>query len=117
MWALLPWLGSYSFLALERFLKIKCAPRLNLRSFDSARPYYMQFTMDADRKKFWQVLKEEAEKEIDPMELVYPKEVPYFDKYDEYLPQELVKKGFAYGVLDISGMKKRILGLCKQNLD
>ena len=117
MWALLPWLGSYSFLALERFLKIKCAPRLNLRGFDSARPYYMQFTMDADRKKFWQVLKEEAEKEIDPMELVYPKEVPYFDKYDEYLPQELVKKGFAYGVLDISSMKKRILGLCKQNLD
>ena len=33
------------------------------------------------------------------MDLVYPNEVPLFDKYDEYLPEELVKKGFAYGVL------------------
>ena len=31
-----------------------------------------------------------------------------FDKYDEYLPEELVRKGFASGVLDIEGMKARI---------
>ena len=31
MWALFPWLGSYSFLALERFLKIRCARRLELK--------------------------------------------------------------------------------------
>ena len=24
MWALFPWLGSYAFLALERFLKLRC---------------------------------------------------------------------------------------------
>lgn len=44
------------------------------------------------------------------MELVYPNENPVFEKYDEYVPEELVRKGFAYGVLDIEGMKKRILG-------
>ena len=27
----------------------------------------------------------------------------------EYVPDELIRKGFAYGVLDIEGMKKRIL--------
>ena len=43
------------------------------------------------------------------MELVYPKEVPVFEKYDEYVPDELIKKGFAYGVLDIEGMKARIM--------
>ena len=31
-----------------------------------------------------------------------------FDKYDEYVPEELVRKGFALGVLDIGGMKKRV---------
>ena len=36
-----------------------------------------------------------------------------FDKYDEYLPYELVRKGFAFGVLDIEGMRNRILGLKK----
>jgi ATP-dependent Lhr-like helicase len=46
---------------------------------------------------------------MDPLELVYPKELPLFDKYDEYLPEELVRKGFAYGVLDLDGMKDTIL--------
>ena len=53
---------------------------------------------------------EEAEKEFDPLELVYPGENPVFEKYDQYVPEELVRKGFAYGVLDIEGMKKRVLG-------
>ena len=43
------------------------------------------------------------------MELVYPKEVPVFEKYDEFIPAELIRKGFAHGVLDIEGMKKRVL--------
>ena len=43
-----------------------------------------------------------------PLDLLYEKEVPVFEKYDQYLPDELVRKGFAYGVLDIEGMKKRI---------
>lgn len=109
MWCLLPWVGTYRFLTLERFLRIKCARRLGLRSFDSARPYYMQFTMDTDERGFFRVLSEEIRKQIDPLELVYPKELPLFDKYDEYLPEALVKKGFACGVLDLDGLRETIL--------
>lgn len=43
------------------------------------------------------------------MELVYPGEVPRFDKYDGFVPDELVRKGFAYGVLDVEGMLARVL--------
>ena len=109
MWCLLPWVGTYVFLAMERFLKIKCADRLGLKNFDSARPYYMQFTMKADERTFFQVASEEIRKPIDPLELVYDKELPLFDKYDEYLPEELVKKGFAYGVLDLDGLRETVL--------
>ena len=111
-WVLLPWLGSYAFLALERLLKIKCAKRLGLRGLDSSRPYFMQFQMNADAQEFFEVVAEEAERDFDPIELVYPGEVPYFDKYDEFLPDELVRKGFAEGVLDIEGMRERVLGWC-----
>ena len=109
MWCLLPWVGTYPFLAMERFLKIKCADRLGLRNLDSARPYYMQFTMKADKATFFRVLLEEIQKPMDPLELVYPKELPLFDKYDEYLPEELVRKGFAQGVLDLPGLRETIL--------
>ena len=109
MWCLLPWIGTYPFLAMERFLKIRCGERLGLKNFDSARPYYMQFTMKVDAGEFFQIVREEAEKPLDPMELVYPKELPLFDKYDEYVPEELVRKGFAFGVLDVETMRDTIL--------
>ena len=109
MWALFPWLGSYAFLALERFLKLRCARRLGLRGLSPSRPYYLQFTMQASEAEFYRIVAEEAAEEIDPLELVYPREVPVFEKYDEYVPEELIRKGFAHGVLDIDGMRARVL--------
>ena len=108
MWCLFPWLGSYGFLAMERFIKIKCAPLLGIRGISPSRPYFIQFTMRAGKEDFFRVLSETADQPLDPMELVYPKEIPLFEKYDEYLPAELVKKGFAYGILGIEEMKMRI---------
>ena len=108
MWCLIPWLGTYAFFAMERFLKIKCADRLGLRGMDSMRPYYIQFTMKVSPNDFFSIIAEEAEKEFDPLDLVYQGEVPIFEKYDEFLPESLVKKGFAYGILDIKEMKEQI---------
>lgn len=109
MWCLFPWLGTYAFFAMERFLKLKCGDRLGLRGMDSSRPYYIQFTMKVSPQEFFAILIEEAEKEFDPLDLVYQGEVPVFEKYDEFLPPELVRKGFAYGTLNINEMKSRIL--------
>ncbi len=108
MWCLFPWLGTYAFIALERFLKIKCAAQLGLSSLDSSRPYFIQFKMKADRNEFFQVLTHAADQPLDPMELVYNGEVPLFEKYDEFLPEALVRKGFAQGILGIDEMKQRI---------
>ncbi|MCC8060549.1 MAG: DEAD/DEAH box helicase [Clostridiales bacterium] len=116
MYCLLPWLGTYAFLALERFLKIRCGKRLGIRGLDSSRPYFMQFVMNVSEREFWEILKEELQQPIDPMSLVYPREVPIFDKYDEYLPEVLVKKGFAYGVLGIDEMREKMLRLCGEYL-
>lgn len=110
MWCLLPWLGSYAFLALERLLKIKCAKELGLKGLDSSRPYYMTFIMspEIDERAFYTVVANEAEALADPMELIYPGEVPTFEKYDELVPELLVRKGFAEGTLDVAGMKARV---------
>ena len=104
-WVLIPWLGSYAFLALERLIKIKCAKELGISGVDASRPYFLQFKMKADAETFFRVLADEADALEDP---IYPSEVPYFDKYDELLPAELVRKGFAEGVLDVEGMRRRV---------
>ena len=108
MYCLFPWLGTYAFFAMERFLKLRCADQLQLKGLDSARPYFIQFRMKASPEEFFHVIRQEAAKEFDPMELVYPGEVPVFEKYDEFLPAALVQKGFAYGVLDKEGLLRRI---------
>lgn len=108
MWCFIPWLGTYSFLAMERFLKIKCSTKLGLKNFDSSRPFYMQFTMKVDYKTFFEILFEEASKPLNPMEYLYVNEDPLFNKYDEFIPTNLIRKGFAYGVLNIKEMLNRI---------
>ena len=108
MWCLFPWLGSYGFLAMERFLKSKCGEQLGLSGLDSTRPYFIMFKMKADKNEFFRVLFETVRQPLDPMELVYPDEVPIFEKYDEFIPAELVRKGFANGILGIDEMKRRI---------
>ncbi|MCL1941242.1 MAG: DEAD/DEAH box helicase [Synergistaceae bacterium] len=110
MWCLFPWLGTYAFLALERFIKIKCAPSLGLTAMDSSRPYFIQLRMKAAKEEFFKILSDMEKQPLDPMELIYKGEVPLFEKYDEFLPEELVKKGFAYGILGIDEMKRRIRG-------
>ncbi len=112
-WVLFPWLGTYAFLALERLLKIRCAPELGLKGMDSDRPYFIQFRMDADRDEFMRVVQDAArataDPSFDPLGLLYEGEVPVFDKYDEFVGDELVRKGFAHGVLDVAGMRERVL--------
>lgn len=109
MWALFPWLGTYAFLALERIIKLRLPASLGIRGVDVSRPYFIQFIMKATPEEFFDTLVSEAAKNIDPLKLLYPGEVPVFDKYDEFVPPELVRKGFAYGVLDIDGMRERVL--------
>ena len=116
MYCLLPWLGSYSFLATERFLRLKCAQRLGLKGFDSMRPYYMQFSIQVTPDEFFKIIQEELDKPIDPMTLLYPKETPVFDKYDEILPVELTRKGFALGVLNVEEMKENLRGIVTKYL-
>ncbi len=108
MWCLFPWLGTYAFLALERLLKIKCAPMLGISAVDSSRPYFLQFKMKAPPRDFFRLLREQAQQVTDPMELLYPNEIPLFEKYDDFLPPELVRKGFACGILDLRTMRERI---------
>ena len=110
LWSFFPWVGTYPFITLERVLKIKCAARLGLKNLESARPFYLQFTMQTDEKEFFNILNEELQKEIDPHELVYPKELPLFEKYDEYLPPELVVKSFAHGILDLKTLREASTG-------
>lgn len=108
MWALFPWLGTYAFLALKRLLLLRCAPSLGLKGLEAFSPYYMTFTMDTNAQAFYAAVTQAARELTDPLTLMYPDEIPDFNKYDRFLPPQLVRKGFACGVLDLNGMRERV---------
>ena len=108
LWCLTPWLGTYSFLALERLIRLHAARAIGLKSFDASRPYFIELRMRANAPEFFRAIYEAAESLKDPLSLLYPGEIPVFEKYDEYVPAELVRKGFALGVLGIEEMKARV---------
>lgn len=109
MWCLFPWLGTYPFMALERLLKIHAAKPLGISNFDSSRPWFIVFRMKASEADFFRIAADAAAAIKDPMTLLYPGEVPVFEKYDEFVPAELVRKGFAYGILGLEEMRARVL--------
>ena len=109
LWCLFPWLGTYAFLALERLIKIRCAAALKLSHFEVSRPYCMCLRMEAEAPDFFRAAAAAARSLTDPMDLVYPTEVPVFEKYDAFVPEELVRKGFAQGVLGVEEMRARVL--------
>lgn len=111
-WCLLPWLGTYAFLALERIIKIKVGPLLGLKGIEASRPYFIQFKMPGSAEELMLELARVADAyeagRLDLLELLYPQEIPLFEKYDGLLPAELVRRGFTYGVLDVAGACARI---------
>lgn len=109
LWCLFPWLGTYAFLALERLIKIRCAAVLKLSHFEVSRPYFLCLRMEAEAPDFFRAAAAAARSLTDPMDLVYPTEVPVFEKYDAFVPEELVRKGFAQGVLGVEEMRARVL--------
>lgn len=70
----------------------------------------MFIRMKSGAAEFFRAIYEAAENLHDPLELLYPGEIPVFEKYDEFVPAELVRKGFAMGVLGVSEMKARVRG-------
>jgi ATP-dependent Lhr-like helicase len=51
-----------------------------------------------------------AQEHIDPLDLVGPDETPPPQKYDEFIPPDLLRKAFAADYLDVVGMQKALVG-------
>jgi len=68
----------------------------------------MIFTMKATKEYFFEVVCEMARMPLDPLELLYENEVPVFEKYDDFIPASLIRKGFAYGVLGVPEMLEKV---------
>lgn len=113
-WCLFPWLGTISFRTLRRFLA-KHAKELGISGIEFEGCYYILFRMEGDGKDFCRILARLAAGGIDCNALVAPGELPVFDKYDAYVPGELLRAAYAADHLRGDEAEARIATLESEN--
>jgi len=90
-----PWLGTTAYRTLERYLKLCCRDSLKIKGIGGRSPYF--FTVQLGKAKLENLLCEIvaiADGRLAAEELLGPDEIPRLQKYDEYVPPELLRKAF-----------------------
>jgi len=108
-WALFPWLGTRSFRTLRRYITKNSGPyKLTGMEFDGC--YYMTFKLEGGRgDALMRYISEKIAREgIDTHSLVAPTESPVFEKYDDYIPSELLRKAYVEDKLRADEISERV---------
>ncbi len=108
-WCLFPWLGTRSFRTLRRMVG-RIAPALGISGMEYEGCNYLMFRMERGTEKelLESLLRTYADGHILPIELVNPKELPIFEKYDEYVPGDLLRHAYSVDRLNMDEAIKRI---------
>lgn len=94
-WCLFPWLGTRSFRTLRKYVA-RQGGRFGLANMEFEGCFYMTFRLEkGDGESFVKFLKNKILTEgIDKSALVSPSECPVFEKYDDRIPSDLLRKAY-----------------------
>lgn len=95
-WCLFPWLGTRSFRTLRKFIACN-ASRFKITNLEFEGCYYMMFRMENTSdygliKGLCDIMETEG---IDKSKLISTNEAPVFEKYDDFIPSELLRRQYA----------------------
>ena len=114
-WCLFPWLGTRSFRTLRKFITLH-AHRFGISGIEFEGCYYITFRMErGNGEELIRYMREYVEKyEIDPLTLVSSKELPVFEKYDRFVPGELLRYAYSVDKLNADEASLRICDIYKE---
>ncbi len=108
-WAFFPWLGTRSFRTMRRYL-VRNAGSFRLSGMDFEGCFYMTFKLEGGQGyDLLKMIEDKIRREgIDTDELVGAAEAPVFEKYDEFIPSELLRKAYKTDKLRTDEIIKRL---------
>jgi ATP-dependent Lhr-like helicase len=105
-----PWLGTVAYRTLERLLNSFCRESLEITSIGGINPYYLTLKLDKNKIKYiYPELISLCEQRITSEDLVSDAEALDIQKYDEFIPRNLLKKAFANDYLDLDELKQKLI--------
>ncbi len=94
-WCLFPWLGTRSFRTLRKYIAQNAAP-FKITNIEFEGCYYLMFKMESgsDYTFIKSLCDKIAAEGIDTSRLVNVNEMPVFEKYDDFIPAELLRRQY-----------------------
>ncbi len=113
-WCLFPWLGTRSIRTLRKYIA-QNRDNFKISNIESE-GYYIMFKMEQNNPKgFIKILDERAKMYgIDTYSLVGTAEMPVFEKYDSFIPGELLRRAYAEDRLRADEVCKRLDEIAKE---
>ena len=110
-YVLFPWLGTVSFRTLRRLLKTYAA-ELGISDIESQGCCYITFKAKDGAAEHLELAIRDIIENLgeDTERLVGASECPVFDKYDEFIPPELLRRAYAADRLQLGELRARYLG-------
>ena len=114
-WCLFPWLGTRSFRTLRKFIQ-RNAKENNINGIEFEGCYYITFKMEkiTDLNFITHLLNRVERDGIDCHALVESGEIPVFEKYDNYVPYDLLRKAYAADKLRADEAEEQIRCIFKE---
>ena len=107
-YCMFPWLGTRSFRTLRKTL-VKNAAALNISNVEFEGCCYITFRYEGDGiKRFTDRLNDICKDGVDRESLISKSESPVFEKYDDYIPGELLRLAYAADRLRTDEMIPRV---------
>ena len=109
-WCLFPWLGTRSFRAVRKLIAQNAAA-FGVTGIEYEGCYFITFKMSrgTDYDLISTLSEQIRNGGVDPESLVGIGEAPVFEKYDDYVPAELLRRAYATDKLNVVEAEQRIL--------
>jgi len=113
-WCLFPWLGTRSFKTLRRFITAKCGTKFKISNVEYDSCFFLTFQMqEGNDYELMRYINSYIDVHgLNTQELMGPNEQPVYDKYDSYIPAELLRKAYAADKLwdaEVPGRVKQLM--------
>ena len=113
-YCIFPWLGTRSFRTLRKYIALN-AKDFKISNIEFEGCYFISMKMECDEREFILRLSERARDfGIDCDALVGGTEMPVFEKYDEYIPGELLRRSYAADRLRADEAERRLQEIARE---
>lgn len=102
-----PWMGTVAYRTLERLLNSFVRYTLDIRSIGGVSPYFLTLKLGkSSLEQLTDEVKSFCKKDLTGYDLVSSEECPRLQKYDEFIPNNLLRQAFVCDYLDVAELRE-----------